>query len=351
VRGLSLLAAIVVLQLIPDLATATPPPRSLPLFAPVAQQEAGLRVMAESMTVDCSGLPDKPCNVRLAQSLRCTQDGRCQTPLIVPTGMKLSLDSPDGQATLTPTLRGPVLTFSGGPTKQVTLTVNGELTAEQLRTSDGLFVPAVKSRHLLLSNYQTEAWTRLQLRPAPPRIRATTYRLTLSVRFPAAWSLATHTGRHLEPHPEGSVERELPNAPSVVHVRAIEPQVSDGPWTGGPVIGLGGMLERKEFRARLGYEFGIPSWLLFGLFVDTNFHSDVVIAPHVVAGLPTLAFLPLSLSVGVGAAIRVTGEPEAGVRFLTTLQLLAVGLNATFDVYPARSGDILETTISALIMF
>jgi hypothetical protein len=96
---------------------------------------------------------------------------------------------------------------------------------------------------------------------------------------------------------------------------------------------------------RFGYEVAAPEWLLYAVHLDTDFRQDLVVAPHLDAALPTLAFLPLSFAAGVGLPIRVTGAVEVGVRAQLTAQMLPLAFVVSFDVFPGRSADLLETTL------
>ena len=324
---------------------AVPPPAVGPTITnPAPLQTQGIRVVAETVALDCSGLPSEPCSLETSLTVRCGENP-CRSELEISEKTELRAK---GAGQLVTEGERPVLSLSAKG--RMTLFARRTLSYAQLQTVDRLIVPAVKSRHLILSNYRFEGKLGAVFRFAAPGFRDDTYAVTLSVHFPKGWTVRP-LRTDMPAENSGHKFKLVSSTPPGSLIITVDHAVYPGPWRGGVVLGLGAMLEREQFRFRAGYEFAMPKWLLYGFSIDTNFIDDVVLSPTIVASLPTLTLLPFSLSVGAGAAFRVTKGAEAGVRMTTTVQLLMIGFNATFDVYPGRSTNHLETTLSALIMF
>ena len=127
----------------------------------------------------------------------------------------------------------------------------------------------------------------------------------------------------------------------------FSPRLSTPAWklvNGGPYIELGGTFD-TGFRARVGYEVGLRTWLLTSLAVGSDLDEDVIVTPLVEAASPSVVFVP-SFGIGLGAPVRVLPDTAVGIR----LQLVAtwlLGFVTTFDYWP--SDDVWRTTLSARI--
>ncbi len=221
----------------------------------------------------------------------------------------------------------------------------GEVTPVRDREGIGwLLIAAVHARHLLLHQGDYRSAYGIQLTAAGvDEAAAPDYRATAIISLHEG--VVTMDGA--EPDGRGSIRREVTADPGGHAVVDLE-EAGDAVHFGGPILGLGSTTgDGAEFRLRLGVEAGALGWLLFGVTADTDFDDVGILTPQVEASTPTLLFLPLALSVGVGAPIRFGSETEAGVRFITGVHLLAIGFVATFDLYPGRDSDDLEVTLMA----
>lgn len=361
---------------LPALASPVQPPHPT-LFTPVWSVSSGIRVLGESLTLDCRGLPDKACSVRIEQVLICppresTEIGPCRTPVLFAAGLHPVMQQ--GAGVLRVTKFGPLnseavgwksersiprppqaqnvhsgqLVLARGAT--ATLETSGDHTLLNPEFPRFLY-PAAKSRHRLFSDWTAPEPQAATFFFVSRALRGRAYSYTLDLRFPVDWVVKASLARANQELMSGQLQRRLSGDDAEPSVGLwMDRNRGIGPFQGGIVLGFGSFLERTEFRARLGYEFAAPAWLLYSINIDTNFKDDVVIAPHIVASLPAFGVVP-TLAAGVGLPVRVTGTPEVGVRFLVTVQFAIVAFNVSFDVYPERASKALETTASALVMF
>lgn len=118
---------------------------------------------------------------------------------------------------------------------------------------------------------------------------------------------------------------------------------------GGPMLGLGASTgHNAHFRMRTGLEMGWSTWGLASLVFDTDFRGSHVIAPQVEFSTPSLVFIPLSLTAGVGMPIQLGDDKRIGARLSVGLHFLVVGLVTSFDLWPGRPQDQADVTVMAL---
>ena len=102
---------------------------------------------------------------------------------------------------------------------------------------------------------------------------------------------------------------------------------------------IGGTVDdSSHLRARLGYEFAAPKWLIYGLTLDSDFTTDLVVSGMIEAATPFVLMLP-SLSGGVGVPVRVLPEAEVGIRIQLGVQYPVAGFVTSFDIYPGLDAD------------
>jgi len=110
---------------------------------------------------------------------------------------------------------------------------------------------------------------------------------------------------------------------------------------GGPLLRLGGaVVQRREFRAGVGYEFAAPEWLFYAVHVETDFKQDLVIVPTLKAASPWLILIPWG-AIGLGAPILVRpGESTAvGIRAELAIGWGPIALVVNLDFQPMLGPD------------
>ena len=111
-------------------------------------------------------------------------------------------------------------------------------------------------------------------------------------------------------------------------------------YNGGPVAAIGGVVgDDAEMRARFGYEFATPDWLVHSVSVDTDFDDHVIITPAVEAVSPHLLFIFPSFGAGLGVPVRVRPDTQLGVRAQATVSYFPVGFVMSVDVFPGADED------------
>jgi hypothetical protein len=127
-----------------------------------------------------------------------------------------------------------------------------------------------------------------------------------------------------------------PVDPEKVPVYSFRARVMPQPLqNGGPYVGLGGALdEPRGIRGRLGYEIGYGLWTVYGLAVDTDFSSQVIIAPSIHAATAGWACVFPSFGMGIGPAVRLGDHTTIGGRIQAEIQFPFVGVVGHMDWYP-----------------
>lgn len=228
----------------------------------------------------------------------------------------------------------------------------------------GWVIPAVKARHLLLSDMQSDASFDVHYAPTPTPNRGPQHELDIQVRHPNGVELRTpqhpiRVPRHGEP--PTSSWRAAKAGSGVVQTYATSGGEDVG-WSlfkpgrsyhlGGPFIGFGAT--DGGFRTRAGYELAAPEWLLFQLAAETDFHKYVTIVPAIEAASPFIILLP-SFGIGAGVPIRVgPSGTEVGVRIQASVAFGPLGFFTAADIYPGRDSareDLVEWTFMGQISF
>jgi hypothetical protein len=178
--------------------------------------------------------------------------------------------------------------------------------------------------------------------------------MSLRVQYPAGWSLDPR-GQPVAAAPSAGPADRRGSASAGAAAQAADLSSRRGgsisaalhppsSWivSGGPMIGLGastaGSGSPLRFDAAVGYEFGVPSWVVGSLLLDSDFRRRLAIAPGVELASPYVRGDSLvfpSLAVGIGAPVRVFHQPAAGLRGQATISFPSFGLVGFFDWYPA----------------
>jgi hypothetical protein len=162
--------------------------------------------------------------------------------------------------------------------------------------------------------------------------------LSLRVQYPAGWSL--RTGREQAP---GGPIVELSSTAKQGPISAVLRPPARWIAAGGPVLGLGGSTAGEagsplRFDAAVGYEIGVPNWIVGSLLLDSDFKRRLVIAPAVELASPYLrvdSFVFPSLALGLGAPVRLFHEQAPGIRGQATISFPSIGVVGFFDWFPA----------------
>jgi len=123
---------------------------------------------------------------------------------------------------------------------------------------------------------------------------------------------------------------------------------------GGPLVGVGGRLDAKELRVRLGYEVAQPSWAIYSAAVETSFHGRTTLVPLAEAATPDLLFVIPSLALGAGVPVQLRSGASTlvGARAQLTVAFPIVSMVVPFDWFPAgTSADRFQISMMAQASF
>lgn len=252
----------------------------------------------------------------------CRADGRCDGCAleVAPAATRDPWEAAPGPNL--PTVRFQAPARAG---EQIRVVLRGEIATPPNRDWTSWAMTPVRTRHMLLgSDDQATVW-RVVLEP--PR----------SLRPGAVIVATAEVPDGLEIAPGWTREGALVSATageSAAELRTTRP--APVAVHGGPLIGIGARVNGEiAARARLGYEFAAPPWLLYALAVETDFTDRALIVPTVEAALPFVLLLP-SLGFGLGAPVHIDGDgARVGVRLQTSLAFPFVSVVVPFDIYPS----------------
>jgi hypothetical protein len=199
-------------------------------------------------------------------------------------------------------------------------------------------IPAIHARHLVA-----------HVGRAPSHFGYAIHTAAAARQRPGAYTHDVHveTSDRLRPRTTRRTAATDPASPDLTELTLTHP--GSPLHFGGPMLGLGATTGAGgRFRLRTGVEVGWSTWGLASLAFDTDFRGANVLAPLFEASTPALVFIPLSLSVGAGVPIQLTGTPRVGARATIGLHFAFLGLATTFDLWPNRPGDQADVTVMAL---
>lgn len=177
---------------------------------------------------------------------------------------------------------------------------------------------------------------------SPIRSWAGSPTIDVSVRHPArlawkpddvAWARSSEGGAVVE-------RASIPSArASTLRFGFVRPATTV--LNGGPMIGVGGRLDTKELRTRLGYELGGPSWAIYSAAVEASFHGRTTIVPAMELALPDILVLIPSLAIGAGVPTQLRDGKAAivGARFQFAASFPIVSMVLPVDFFPGAVGD------------
>ncbi|HEY8087875.1 MAG TPA: hypothetical protein VIF09_08520 [Polyangiaceae bacterium] len=217
-------------------------------------------------------------------------------------------------------------------------------------------LPPLFTRHPFLTTPERyEAAVEFAYALSPIRSWAGSPSIDVTVRHPPSlgWRGEGFAWTHAREH-GAAVERATfaSATASTLHFGFVRPGTTV--LNGGPMVAIGGRLDAKELRARLGYEVGGPWWAIYSAAVETSFHGRTTIVPAVEAALPDILVLFPSLAVGLGVPTQLReGRPAiVGARGLFTVSLPIVSMVLPVDWFPGASGsDRWQVSMLAQVSF
>lgn len=113
---------------------------------------------------------------------------------------------------------------------------------------------------------------------------------------------------------------------------------------GGILIGAGGQYRRnRTFVGQIGYEIAIPSWLLYGLVVESDFRNWITAILQIKMASPWLVLPPsVGIAFGVPFQFSFDGGLELGIRLQPDIMWGPIGIAMPFDLYFTSSADAPE---------
>jgi hypothetical protein len=204
-------------------------------------------------------------------------------------------------------------------------------------------LPPLFTRHPFLTTPERyEAAVEFAYALSPIRSWAGSPSIDVTVRHPPslAWKGEGFAWTHAREH-GAAVERATIGSATASTLRFGFVRPGTTVLNGGPMIAIGGRLDAKELRARLGYEVGGPWWAIYSAAVETSFHGRTTIVPAMEAALPDILVLFPSLAVGVGVPTQLRdGQPAiVGARGLFTASFPIVSMVLPVDWFPGASGS------------
>jgi hypothetical protein len=111
---------------------------------------------------------------------------------------------------------------------------------------------------------------------------------------------------------------------------------------GGVLVGMGGANASDGsggFRAKLGYEFSGPSWMLYSLSAESNLKDRVSIVPVAEAATPHILVIFPGFGAGLGVPVQIAPTFRAGLRLHLDLHIVSLGFVTALDWYPPTSKE------------
>jgi hypothetical protein len=221
--------------------------------------------------------------------------------------------------------------------------------ADNPQIYQGFAIPAHQTRHVALaSSDRRDARFQFLYFLAPIRTWAGAREIAIEIDVPAGWrfqppelspgaplwTTARRAGRvSARAHTRGDASGppRLPFEVTIPRPRLLN---------GGPILGAGGAFGAAAgLRLRAGYEVAGPSWLLYGLALETNVRDLVSGALVVQAASPGFLLVIPSLALGAGPVVEHRpAQTAAGVRLETALSFPVVSAVLHVDLFPAQAG-------------
>lgn len=219
---------------------------------------------------------------------------------------------------------------------ETTLVVTGTMRPRG-REDFGVVQVSLPTRHPVLGEDPAPTRHLFEFDVAPIGRWAGSARPTFDVQVPPNWEL--HTTPAID---------QLDSAGATVYfVRAL----IHGPKLrhGGPYVAAGAVVDRpRSFVGRVGYEFGHGMWSVFGLAVDTDFSSRVVVAPTVSGASAGFSCVFPSFGLGIGPALSIAGQTRVGSRMLAEIQFPFVGVVGSLDWFPGATDAVSVAVLGRL---
>lgn len=122
---------------------------------------------------------------------------------------------------------------------------------------------------------------------------------------------------------------------------------------GGPLVGFGAGLDSGTVRGRLGYEIGIPWWVIWSASVETDFKGTTTIVPLGEVATPDLIFLIPSVGLGAGVPVQIRSGAGTyvGARMQLTVSFPVLSMVLPVDVFPGSSSRTWQVGLLAQASF
>jgi len=219
-------------------------------------------------------------------------------------------------------------------------------------------IPVTVARHPFLGSTPTrDTQFTFEYLLSPIRSWSGNPTITLTVTHPKEWNL------WLNGLPE-EVKPEMVNVRTTYQASLTADQAGTLQFTadlprvevlnGGAQLAIGGNVDDSGgVRGRAGYQFAIPVWVLYGLFVDSDFDDELSVTPVVTVASSAVLIIP-SFGLTLGVPVRIKPQVDVGVRAQVDLSFPLLGVAFTFDTYPGlKTSDPLmfQSTILATFGF
>jgi hypothetical protein len=239
------------------------------------------------------------------------------------------------------------ITVAAGQRSQ--LVFKGNLEAMEFRDDsprEGWLFPAIVCRHVVLGSSMSKGWTNTSedyLYVASPLAQwAGDPMIHVTLRHGSHTSFES-TMPNWTSHSRDGVTTEQTtlrarDKANLTYRLAVNEDIIHN---GGPLVGIGPRLGRKELHTRFAYEIGILKSYMAAVQAETNFDNYVVAAPEITAATPNFAGIIPGLAFGVGAPIqfRKHVDPRAGIRFEIGFTFPIVSLAIPIDYYPVENSS------------
>lgn len=298
------------------------------LRGPVPHEPTALEVEAESTDVDCVGSSDEmvcafDLRTRVGNPREQVEAAEVTLEASRSAEVRVTVDGAPAAERLTGGRVGVTLAVPPGGSREVRMQADATLDARPPRFSES----PLRARHPLLGEEPRETSARVQICPAARGPWHAAEATTVRVIGPSRWDLDDAPRSRVGP--DGTVVFD--DVRTCLDLRWHPERRPIPVYHGGPLVGLGPTFG-EGLRGRLGYEAGIDDWVISSLLIESDFDGELIVAPVVEAAMPAFVVIP-SVSVGLGAPIRVRPERSAGVRGQLTMMWLA-GPALSVDYFP-----------------
>jgi hypothetical protein len=318
--------------------------------------ETALVVSHEVVQLDCdlSGESGLDCDVTSTVTL--TNPGT--TDITIPISVSIERTTPftitdaEGHEVDAPTVRPMDVLVAAGGTHDVVLHGHLQLEGRPSGAGFGSSMDGLSARHPLIAT-QIHHEQRRALYTRPVHRHFSSYGpVEVVAHLPPGWRIATTTQRYTTTNEGDTHTLTSDGVAPQAGVNDVEISLEEGNGPdpvrfGGPYIAIGATDDPStaswNFRGRFGVEMGILDILVLGASIEGDFRSIANLAVLLEATTWSMVFPP-ALSAGIGAVFQLVesgsttlnaSHRNAGLRLAAGALFYSVGVDATFDVFPA----------------